>query len=52
MHAARVEEGKQVNLRERELYGGLGVDGTMFKNVSIRGIGLIRLRIGTIVETL
>ena len=47
-----------LNLQERELWGGLGVDGrtilewTLKRSVSIRGIGLIRLRIGIIEEPL
>ena len=42
----------ELNLQERDLKGGLGVDGRSIlewilkKYVSIQGIGLIRLRIG------
>jgi hypothetical protein len=59
-----LEEGRSafkiltVNLLERDLWGGLGVDGrtilewTLKRWVSMRGIGLIRLRIGIIGEPL
>jgi hypothetical protein len=45
-------------LQERDLLGGLGVDGrtilewTLIRWISMRGIGLIRLRIGIIGERL
>jgi hypothetical protein len=62
-HVARMKEGRSAfkilkGLRERDLYGGLDVDGRTIlkwilkKKVSIRGIGLIRLRIGIIREPL
>ena len=47
-----------MKLHERDLWGGLGVDGrtilewTLKRYVSMRGIGLIRLRIGIIGEPL
>ena len=50
--------GNGVNLQERDLWGGLGVDGrkilewTLKRYVSMRVIGLIRLRIGIIGESL
>ena len=47
---------KQVNLQERDLWGGLGVDGRTILEwtfrVSLRVIGLIPLRIGIIGEPL
>ena len=55
-----MEEGRrdfkiyEVNLQESDLWGGLGVDGrtilelTLKRKVSVRAIGLIRLRIGII----
>ena len=63
-HVARMEEDRSAfkiltgNLQERDIWGGLAVDGrtilewTLKRYVSMRGIGLIRLRIGIVGESL
>jgi hypothetical protein len=48
----------ELNQQERDVQGGLGVDGrtilkwVLMKKVSIQGTGFIRLKIGTIGEPL